>query len=65
MLRHLANSYRRCILTTLNGGKWLALRPVRFTPGEKYPGIHTTRGCVGPGACLNALEKRNLKITAG
>jgi hypothetical protein len=61
MLRHLANSYRRCILTTLNGGEWLALRPVRFIPEEKYPGIHTTRGCVGPAACLNAWRREILK----
>jgi len=66
MLRHLANSYRRRILTaTLNRSEWSALRPDHFTPGEKYPDTHTIRGCVGPRACLDVLEKRILEIAGG
>jgi hypothetical protein len=34
--------------------------PVRFTPGERGPGTHWIGGCMGPGAGLHVMEKRNL-----
>jgi len=33
--------------------------PVRFTSGQRAAGIRRVGGCVGSGACLDGLQKRN------
>jgi hypothetical protein len=44
--------------SALDGGKWSALRPGRFTPKERAPGTHWIGGWVGPRAILHAVVKR-------
>jgi hypothetical protein len=40
--------------SALDGGEWSASRPGRaFTPGERTPGTHWTRGWVSPRAGLD------------
>jgi hypothetical protein len=40
----------------LDGGKWSASHPGRFTPGEIAAGSHWIGGWVGPRAGLDAVE---------
>jgi hypothetical protein len=44
----------------LNGGKWSASRPGRFTSGEIIPGTLWIGGWVGPRAGLDDVEKRKI-----
>jgi hypothetical protein len=46
------------LTSALDGGKWSALRPGRFTPRERAPGIHWIGGWVGPRAVLDAVVNR-------
>jgi hypothetical protein len=46
--------------SALDGGKWSASRPGRFTPKEKAPGTHWIGGWVGPRAILDAVVKRKI-----
>jgi hypothetical protein len=46
------------LTSVLDGSEWSALRPSRFTPGEKAPGTQWIGGWVGPIASLEALAKR-------
>jgi hypothetical protein len=46
--------------SALDGGEWSASRPCRFTPGERAPGTHWIGGWVGPGAGLDAEDKRKI-----
>jgi hypothetical protein len=39
----------------LFGGEWSASRPGRFIPGERAPGTHSIRGCVGPRTDLDDI----------
>jgi hypothetical protein len=43
------------LTSTLDGGKWSASRPGRFTPRERAPGTHRIGGWVGPRAVLEAV----------
>jgi hypothetical protein len=49
-------SSMRSLTSTLDGGKWSASRPGRFTPRERDPGTHW----VGPRASLDAVVKRKI-----
>jgi hypothetical protein len=51
--------------STLVGSEWLALRPGRFTPGERGPGTHWIGGWVGPRGDLNDVQKRKFLIVPG
>jgi hypothetical protein len=51
--------------SALVGGEWSALRPGRFTPGEKAPDTHWIGGWVGPRAGLDDLEKRKFLTLPG
>jgi hypothetical protein len=42
----------------LAGGEWSALRPGRFTPGERAPGTHWIGGWVDTRVGLHDAEKR-------
>jgi hypothetical protein len=42
------------LTSVLDVGKWSALRPGRFTPGERAPSTHWLGGWVGPGAGLDS-----------
>jgi hypothetical protein len=44
--------------SALDGGKWSALRPGRFTSRERAPGTHWIWSWVGPRASLDAVVKR-------
>jgi hypothetical protein len=48
------------LTSALVGCEWSAARLCRFTPGERAPGTHWIRGCVGPRAGLDAVEKRQM-----
>jgi hypothetical protein len=52
------------LTSALDGGVWSALRPGRFTPGEKAPGTHWIGGWVGPRAVLGAVVKRKIPSPA-
>jgi len=43
---------------TLDGGEWLVLCPVRFTPRERNWSSHWKWGWVGSRAGMDILEKR-------
>jgi hypothetical protein len=45
------------LTAALNGGKWSASRPDRFTAGNT---VHWTGAWVGPRAGLDAVEKRRI-----
>jgi hypothetical protein len=45
------------LTSAVDGDKWSASRPCRFTPGGKSHGTNCTNGWVGPRAGLNAMEK--------
>jgi hypothetical protein len=45
------------LTSALDGGEWSASCSRRFTSGEIPPGTHWIRGCVGPRAGLDAVEK--------
>jgi hypothetical protein len=49
----------------LAGGDSSALRPGRFTPGERIPGTHWIGGWVDPRAGLDNLEKRKFLTLPG
>jgi hypothetical protein len=50
-----------CFATSaLDGGEWSALRPGRFTPKERAPGIHWIGGWVGSRAVLDAVVKKKI-----
>jgi len=40
------------LISTVDGGEWLASRPYRFTPAERASGTHSTEGWGGPRAGL-------------
>jgi hypothetical protein len=42
--------------------EWAASRPGRFISGERIPGTHFIRGCVGPRAGLDVLEENILSM---
>jgi hypothetical protein len=42
----------------LDGDEWSASPPIHFTPREKDPGTHWTRGRLGSRASMNAVAKR-------
>jgi hypothetical protein len=46
------------LTSSLDGGKWSASRPGRFTPGERPCGTHRIGGWVGLRAGLDAVVKR-------
>jgi hypothetical protein len=48
------------LIPALAGGEWSALRPCRFTLGERTPGTLWIGGWVGPRAGLDDMEKRKL-----
>jgi hypothetical protein len=48
------------LTSALDGGKWSASRPSRFTSRERAPGIHWIGSWVGPRAGLDALVERNI-----
>jgi hypothetical protein len=43
----------------------MEVRPCRFTPGERAPGIHCIGGWVGPRADLDVMEKRYISSLPG
>jgi hypothetical protein len=45
------------LTSALAGGEWSALRPCRFTPGERVPGTTWIGDWVGPTAGLDDMEK--------
>jgi hypothetical protein len=52
--------------SALDGGEWSASRPGRaFTPGERAPGTHWTRGWVGPRAGLNTEARGKILCPPG
>jgi hypothetical protein len=51
------------LTSALVGGEWSALRPGRFTPGERAPGTHSIGGWVDPRAGLDDMEKRKSLTT--
>jgi hypothetical protein len=51
------------LTSALDGSKSSASRPGRFIP--RYPGIHWIGGWVGPGAGLDAVEKREILPSPG
>jgi hypothetical protein len=53
------------LTSALVGGEWSALRPGRFTPGERTPGTHWIGGSVGSRAGLDDVEKRKSLILPG
>jgi hypothetical protein len=53
------------LTSTLAGGEWSALRPGRFTPGERAPGTHWIGGWMGPRAGLGDVEKRKFLTMPG
>jgi hypothetical protein len=50
------------LTSAVDGGKWSALRPRRFIPGERALGIHWTERWMGPKAGLGAVEKNLLPL---
>jgi hypothetical protein len=53
------------LTSALAGGEWSALRPGRFTPGERAPAIHWIGGWVDPRAGLDDVEKREFLTLLG
>jgi hypothetical protein len=53
------------LTSALAGGEWSALRPGRFTPGERAPDTHWIGGWVGPRAGLDDVEKRKFLTLPG
>jgi hypothetical protein len=48
-----------CVLNLDNtGGQWPALRLKAFKSGERVPGTHCMKGCVGLRGDLDAVAKR-------
>jgi hypothetical protein len=45
------------LTAALVGDEWSALRPCRFTPGERAPGTHWIEGWVGPRVSQDDMEK--------
>jgi hypothetical protein len=48
------------LTSALDGGKWSASLPGRFTPKERAPGTHWIWGRVNPRAVLDAVVKRKI-----
>jgi hypothetical protein len=48
------------LTSVLDGGRWSASRPDRFTPRERAPGTHWIGGWIGPRAVLDAVMKRKI-----
>jgi hypothetical protein len=46
------------LTSALDGGKWSASRPCRFTPEESAPATHWIGDWVGPRFGLEDVEKR-------
>jgi hypothetical protein len=46
------------LISALVGGERSALRPGRFTPGERTPGTHWIGGWKGPRNGMHEMEKR-------
>jgi hypothetical protein len=53
------------LTSALVGGEWSALRPGRFTPGERALGTHCIGGPVDPRAGLDDIEKRKFLTLPG
>jgi hypothetical protein len=53
------------LISALVGSEWSVSRSGRFTPGERAPSTHWTRGWMGPGANLDAMVKRKCLIIPG
>jgi hypothetical protein len=48
----------KILISALVGEELSASRHNRFILGERAPGAHWTRGCVGPRIVLDDVEKR-------
>jgi hypothetical protein len=64
-LREWIYSSIRSLTSALDGVKWSASRPGRFTPRERSPGTHWIGGWVGPRAVLDAVVKRKIPNPRG
>jgi hypothetical protein len=53
------------LTSTLDGVKWSASRPCRFTAEERAPSTHCIGGCVGPRAGLDDVENRKFLTLPG
>jgi hypothetical protein len=49
---------RPFLISALDRGEWSTSRPCRFTPCGRASDTHSLGGRVGPGASLDAKEKR-------
>jgi hypothetical protein len=50
----------QCLTSALDGRKWSASLPGRFTHRERTPGTHWIGGWVGPRAGLDTVSKRKI-----
>jgi hypothetical protein len=48
------------LTSALQGGKWSASRPCRFTPRERAPDTHRIGVCLYLRVCLEAVENRKI-----
>jgi hypothetical protein len=53
------------LTSALDGGKWSASRPGRFTSRERVPGTHWIGGWVGPRAVLDAWFGEKFPVPVG
>jgi hypothetical protein len=53
------------LTSELAGGEWSASWPVRFAPGKRAFGTHSTGGWVGPKAGLDDVETRKFLTLPG
>jgi hypothetical protein len=60
VLKEWRYSCTHSLTSALDGGKWLASRPGRFTSREIAPGAHWIGGWVGPRAVIDAVVKRKI-----
>jgi hypothetical protein len=60
VLREWRYSSAHSLTSALDGNKWSASHPGRFTPRERAPGTHWIGGWVGPRAVVDAVVKRKI-----
>jgi hypothetical protein len=53
-------SFTNSLTSALDWGEWSDLRPGRFIPRDRTPGIHWTGGWGGPRASLYTVSKRKI-----
>jgi hypothetical protein len=53
------------LTSTLVGDEWSASRPDRFTPRERVTCTHWIGDCVGPGNCLDDMNKGEILPLTG